>query len=415
MRILVVSTLYPPAALGGYEVECSSVVECLRERHEVLVLTSASANVPPEAHVRRELALLQTDWRGSLRAPRASLRAAAAARRALAWRPDLVYVWNGAAIPQVALRVLVDSGRPLAFRVCEHWFGSLFLTDQFLRELSAAPASARRGWARRAWAGSCRMLNRLPALRLDPTLPVRTAISWNSEAIRRMAPAPPFVQPLLERVEHSVPRYGDLYAAVERQPAAEPEIVFLGRVIGLKGAGVAIEALALLRSEHGIPARLIVIGPEDSAHGREMRRLAARLGVAAAIDWRGQATPQQAAAALGRAHAMIVPSVWEEPFPLVTIEGALARVPLVASDVGGISEGMHPEEHALLFGRRDARAAAAALARTLREPEQTAARVARAHKRAQAFRLGPYLDAQERFVQDAYELLVPKSAALAPG
>ena len=62
---------------------------------------------------------------------------------------------------------------------------------------------------------------------------------------------------------------------------------------------------------------------------------------------------------------MIVPSVWEEPFPLVTIEGALARVPLVASDVGGIGEGMHDEEHALLFARADAAGAAAALARTL--------------------------------------------------
>jgi hypothetical protein len=98
---------------------------------------------------------------------------------------------------------------------------------------------------------------------------------------------------------------------------------------------------------------------------------------------------------------MIVPSVWDEPFPLVTIEGALARVPLVASDVGGIGEGMHDEQHALLFARGDARLAAAALARTLREQPATAARVERAYERAQAFRLDAYLDAQERFVEDA--------------
>ena len=40
VRILVVSALYPPVAFGGYEVECSGVVERLRERGEVLVLTS---------------------------------------------------------------------------------------------------------------------------------------------------------------------------------------------------------------------------------------------------------------------------------------------------------------------------------------------------------------------------------------
>ena len=91
-----------------------------------------------------------------------------------------------------------------------------------------------------------------------------------------------------------------------------------------------------------------------------------------------------------------MPSVWDEPFPLVTIEGALARVPLVASDVGGIGEGMHDEEHALLFGRGDAgRGGRRARARARRTAEATAARVERARARAEEFRIGPYLDAQE--------------------
>jgi glycogen(starch) synthase len=136
-----------------------------------------------------------------------------------------------------------------------------------------------------------------------------------------------------------------------------------------------------------------------------MRALAERIGVADSLDWRGPSTPEEVVAGLERAHALIVPSVWQEPFPLVTIEGALARVPLVASDVGGIGEGMHDEEHALLFPGGDARAAASALARTLTEVEQTAARVERAYERAQAFRLGAYLDEQEQFVSDAYAAL----------
>jgi glycosyltransferase involved in cell wall biosynthesis len=145
----------------------------------------------------------------------------------------------------------------------------------------------------------------------------------------------------------------------------------------------------------------VVIGPEDEGHGAELRRLAEQLGVATAVGWRGPQKPERVAAALGRAHALIVPSTWEEPFPLVTIEGALARVPLVAADVGGIGEGMHPEEHALLFARGDAAAAAAALARTVREPSETAARVERAYERAQEFRIEGYLADQEQFAIDA--------------
>jgi hypothetical protein len=45
------------------------------------------------------------------------------------------------------------------------------------------------------------------------------------------------------------------------------------------------------------------------------------------------------------------------------------------------------------------------LARTLREHEATAARVARAYERAQQFRMGAYLDAQESFVADARSAL----------
>ncbi len=403
MRILVTSTLYPPVAVGGYEVECSGVVERLRERHDVLVLTSDEArrSIPAQDGVRRELRRLTPDERGALRAPAAALGAVRSARRALAWEPDIVYAWNGSSIPQAALRVLADSDVPLAFRVCEHWFGGIFVADQFMREL----LPARRSPARVVWAAGCRAVNRLPSMRLDPRAPLRTAISWNSEAIRRMVEVRPFIEPVLERVGHSVPRHGDLYAAVVREPAPEPEILFLGRVTPYKGVSVAIEALALLRSAHGVPARLVVVGPEDSDHGAEMRALAERLGVAEQVSWRGSCAPEQIAAALARAHALIVSSVWEEPFPLVTIEGALARVPLVASDVGGIGEGMRDEEHALLFPRGDARLAAAALARTLSEREQTDARVQRAHARAQEFRLGPYLDEQERFVVDAHAAL----------
>jgi glycosyltransferase involved in cell wall biosynthesis len=404
MRILVVSMLYPPVAFGGYEVECSAVVERLGERHDMLVLTSDQdrSRIGDEPGVRRELKVLNPNMRGALRGPLASLRAVGSARRALAWGPDLIYVWNGSYLPQAALRVLADSGVPLAFRVCEHWFGGLFVADLFMRELLPAD----RAPARAVWAAGARALNRLPPLRLDPQAPARAAISWNSEAIRRMVQTPPFIEPVLERVGHSVPRFGDLYANVIRAPAPEPNIVFLGRVTPYKGVSVAIEALALLRRTHGLSVTLTVVGPEDRDHGAEIRGLAERLRVAGAVRWLGPTRPEQVAELLATAGALIVPSTWEEPFPLVTIEAALARVPVVASDVGGVSEGMHDEEHALLFARGDADGAAVALLRTLREDEQTAARVGRAFDRAQKmFRLGPYLDEQERFALDALAAL----------
>ena len=93
--------------------------------------------------MRRVLPLLTPDAARAARAPLASLRAVGAARAALAWRPEMIYAWNGSSFPQAALRVLADSGVPLAFRVCEHWFGGIFTADQYLREL--LPGAARAG------------------------------------------------------------------------------------------------------------------------------------------------------------------------------------------------------------------------------------------------------------------------------
>jgi|SRR6185437_6427306 len=404
MRILIVSNLFPPVTSGGYEAECSAVAEHLRSEHEVRVLTSMPRHggVAPQPGVLRELEPLSHDSAGAMRAPVAALRSSAVARRLLDWQPELVYAWNCAGISQAGLRLLADRGLPIAFRACEHWFDGLFVRDQFMREL----LPARRGPGRLAWAAGCRALNRLPQLRLNPRAPLRAAISWNSHALERLVPTPSFLDPVLERVQHPVPPHGDLFEAVQRAPAPEPEIVFVGRVNRFKGLGVAIEALAILRAGGHPRARLVVIGPEQEPdYVAEMRALISSRGLDGAVTWRGQLGPEQTAAALASAHAMIVPSTWEEPFGLVAIEAALARVPVVASDIGGIGEGLRDSEHALLFERGDFARAAALLGQVLDEPEATAARVERARARAEEFRIGPYLAEQERFVLEAHDAL----------
>jgi glycogen(starch) synthase len=59
MKILVLSNLYPPDIIGGYELGCKQVVDALRKRgHEVRVLTIAPRTpVAHEAHVHREFKL----------------------------------------------------------------------------------------------------------------------------------------------------------------------------------------------------------------------------------------------------------------------------------------------------------------------------------------------------------------------
>ena len=151
MKILVVSNLYPPAVRGGYEVECAGVVEFLRSRgDEVRVLTSVLGSEAESADplIFRELPLLPLTKRGVLRAPLDAGRGSAVARSHLErFRPDLVFVWNGAQIPHSAIHTLLASGTPTAFRVCEHWFGRLFTDDLFIGYLAPHHTGLQRIWS----------------------------------------------------------------------------------------------------------------------------------------------------------------------------------------------------------------------------------------------------------------------------
>lgn len=351
-----------------------------------------------EQGVLRELPWLEYTKRDSLRAPLASVKAARSARRVLAdFDPELIYVWNGAQIPHSALRVLADARLPTAFRLCEHWFARLYRGDQYMRHLYPGEWGLRGVWAR-----LMRLLNsRNSELHLDVDRPTGAAIEWVSEALRRLVIVPEGVELVMERVLHLVEAKSDRFQTLERRPAPDNEIAFVGRVCEEKGADVAYRAVAELRDRHGIDGRLILVGPPEGRYQHHLDRLGRELDVTDRVDVRGPLGADELGEVLSRAGALVIPSVWEDPFPLVCIEGAMARVPVVASEIGGIPEALHDREHALLFPAGDARACADALAETLSDREGTEARVARAFARGQEFSLDRYLKDSEQFLMDA--------------
>jgi glycosyltransferase involved in cell wall biosynthesis len=402
VRILVVSNLFPPAVLGGYEVECAGVVEHLRRTHEVHVLTSVQGP-PSSGEVERTLPWLEDRREGALRAPRAAVAATAATRRTLAaFRPELVFVWNGSNVPQAALQVLHGAGEaggagriPIAYRVCEHWFSRLYSGDQFMRHLTPGERGLRGVWARGA-----RLLNRAhPGLRLDPARVAPAAVSWVSDALRRYSPAPPAIRVTHEEVLFPARPDTDRFAAIERRPDPEPRVLFAGRIEEQKGPEVAVRALAALERDHGIAARLAVAGDGAADKSAALDRLARELGVADRVERLGRLGGDALAGEVARAHVWLVPSVWEEPAPTTCVEAALARVPVVAARVGGIPEMLDGGAYGLLFERADAGDCARALAATLRDAEATARRVGAARERAEGLRHAPYLAHMDRFLE----------------
>ncbi|MEZ0491793.1 glycosyltransferase [Kineococcus sp. TBRC 1896] len=110
-------------------------------------------------------------------------------------------------------------------------------------------------------------------------------------------------------------------------------LLWFGRLVPEKAPHLAMDAAA--RAGH----HLDLVGPALDA-GYFSAQIAPRLGPSA--TWHGHLGGAQLSAAVGRAGAVLVTPVWEEPFGLVAAEAAMCGTPVVAFDRGGISEVLRP-------------------------------------------------------------------------
>jgi glycosyltransferase involved in cell wall biosynthesis len=323
------------------------------------------------------------------------------------FRPDLVLVWNGMGIPQAALRVVELSGLPLAYVVGEQWLGRMYKSDPFVRFLLPGEHGLRALWGRIA-----RGLNHLPSLQVDASTRARAAVCWNSDATRATCGLPETLIPTFEtRVYPGVPE-PERWTGLERRPGRQPTIAFVGRVESEKGPDVAYRALAQLRTAHGIEARLLLAGRCKPAMRAELDALAAELGISGQVELLGALDKGGVGRLLERSDALVVPSTWDEPFGLVLLEGALARIPVVASRSGGMPEALREPQEALFFPIEDFVACAEALASTLDHSSSTEARIGAAYRRAEDLSFDRYIAEMGRFVAHAHASFSPVSRAI---
>ncbi len=194
----------------------------------------------------------------------------------------------------------------------------------------------------------------------------------------------------------------DLWLGLERRPLSQPPtIAFVGRLEEQKGPSVAYRALAALRDRHGIDAQLKLAGLAAPEELLVLDRLARELGIEDRVELLGQVDQGGVGSLLAGSSALLVPSTWQEPFGLVLVEGALARVPVVGSRSGGMPEALEEDAHALFFPIGDAKACADALARVLTDAEETKARTARALEHAQKLSFDNYMAQVDDFIRAA--------------
>jgi len=158
-----------------------------------------------------------------------------------------------------------------------------------------------------------------------------------------------------------------------------PTVVFVGRLLQIKGVDVLLTAFARLR-ERLPAARLCVIGEGELRGALEAR--VAGLGIADGVTFTGELDAIALREQLARASLFVLPS-HSEGLPMALLEAMAAGLPAVASAVGGIPEVLTPE-CGRLVAPGDPEALADALMALLQAPEREAMGEA-ARQRAAAF------------------------------
>jgi glycosyltransferase involved in cell wall biosynthesis len=138
------------------------------------------------------------------------------------------------------------------------------------------------------------------------------------------------------------------------------ELIFVGRLIHAKGIHVLLRALAQIR-QLGLRPRLTIVGggPEEAA----LRRMTTELGLAEAVTFAGVKRGQSLVNEMARHLIMVVPSLWNEPFGIVALEGLACGCAIVGSNGGGLADAIGP--CGLTFPNGDAHALAQCLLRLL--------------------------------------------------
>ncbi|MCC9167206.1 glycosyltransferase family 4 protein [Pontibacter harenae] len=123
--------------------------------------------------------------------------------------------------------------------------------------------------------------------------------------------------------------------------AKEYDYIFLGRLVSDKGADMAIRAIHRLITSASTEKQnkkptLTIVG--DGPERENLKRLVAKLEIEDSVRFTGFLQGDELVFALNQHRYLLVPSVWEEPFGNVALEGLACGCLPIVSDGGGLPD-----------------------------------------------------------------------------
>ena len=407
MRILVLSNLYPPHGIGGYELRCQQTVEALAARgHQVYVLTSnyqveGQESTPAPSAVEIDRSLQIHGYYGQPWLPIHRLwtlerhnnaRLTAAIER---FQPEVVHVWNLGGISKSLLHRLEADSRPLVYDVSDHWIARSLEADVWLswwnRDTAGLPSVIRRllgASGFRSWLD-----------RRAPTFPVsklRFAHIYFCSA---------FLRNLTQNKGYPVGHGDVIYCAVDvpafaRKKTCQPlqRLLWVGRLAEDKDPLTAIRAVARSRDSD---LRLDLFGKGTLEYEGVLQAEIQRLKLGSRVQV-GRADHGQMRSLYAQYDALLFTSNWGEPFALTPLEAMAAGLPVIMCPDGGDAELARDGQNCLSFDAGDPDSLADAIDRFAALPDHGAALAADALAEVrQRFDLPVMVDQIEAVLQRA--------------
>lgn len=351
MRILVLTNLYPPHYVGGYELRCAAITEALRQRgHEVRVLTSnhglqgTQENTDP--HVERSLRIhgyYGHPWLGLSALKQLELHNNNTLQQALgSFLPDVVHVWCMGGLSKSLCLTLQRSGFPTVYDVSDHWILRSLTGDVWLDWWNRSKGSFASRIQRMLWT-LCGVRQRCDAI--APTNPVRDIrfhrLYFTSARLRE----------LTAQQGYDVMHGGVIHCPVDTQlfqgaPVTRPlrNWLWVGRLAEDKGILTALRALLLI--QNSVAGELHVYGKGDDAYVTMLKNFAA--GNSLPVTWHS-ATPSEMPGVYRAHDALLFTSEWEEPFALTPLEAMACGLPVIGTMTGGSRELFRHGQNALTY------------------------------------------------------------------
>lgn len=349
MKVLFMSDRYPPYFEGGYELNCEANARGLESRgHDVYVLTSMYGVGGPrvDGRVYRVMHSLDDDkakgfprrmdhfrnaWFG-----RANYRAAQ--RVAQEVQPDIVVVWRMGHVSIFPVKAVQDLDLPVVYRLGDYWL------KEYKLNCVTNPSLHRRIYRNAMFGGYC-----YSGLDFTNMIYVSEFLARDYEGAGfkggNTAVIPPGIDEGL--IKASPPES-------LKDSSRGVRLVYAGRVVEEKGVHVAVEAMSYLVNKLGRKdVHLDIVGNGPGRYISMLKEWASVFNVAGHVTIMGQLPLDQLMASYGSYHALLFTSLWDEPFGMTIIEAMSQGLPVVATDVGDVSEIITDKENGLIVPAGD--------------------------------------------------------------